>query len=134
MLNVFPDLLTYGLFAPFILRVALGLLFINLGYLELTKEQNRWVRVFEVIRFRPAMFWVKAVGIIEIVGGLLLVLGLFTQATALLFAIISLAECYIEKRAPVVLNRNIIFYAFLFVISLSLLFSGAGFWAFDLPL
>ena len=134
MLSIFPDLLTYNLLAPLILRVTLGLLFISLGYLELTREQNRWRIIFETIRFKPAAFWTKLFGVIEIVGGALLVIGLFTQIAALLFALISLAECYIENRAPVVLKRNIVFYVLIFVIALSLLFTGAGFLAFDLPL
>lgn len=134
MLNIFPELLTYQLVSPFILRVALGLLFLSLGYLELTKEERRWERVFEIIRFAPARFWAKTFGFVEIAGGVLLIVGLFTQVAALVFAVISLAECYIEYRAPVVLKRNIVFYGFIFVISLSLLLTGAGFWAFDLPL
>src|SRR3989344_193515 len=134
MLNVFPELLTYQLLAPLILRVALGLLFLSLGYLELTKEQRRWERIFETIHFKPSRFWVKTFGLVEIVGGLLLIAGLLTQVAALVFTVISLAECYIEYRAPVVLKRNIVFYGLILVISLSLLFTGAGFWALDLPL
>lgn len=134
MLNIFPDLLTYSLLGPFILRVSLGILFINLGYLELTREKERWLRVFETIRFSPARFWVRVFGVVEIAGGLLLVLGVLTQAAALLFTVISLAEMYIEYRAPVVLRRNIVFYGLIFVISASLLLTGAGAFAFDLPL
>lgn len=134
MLSLFPGLLTYQLVAPFVLRVALGLLFLNLGYLELTREQSRWRRVFETIRFKPIVFWAKAFGAIEIFGGALLIIGLFTQGAALLFCVISLAEFWIESREPVILKRSLFFYGLVFAISLSLLFSGAGFWAFDLPL
>lgn len=134
MLNIFPELLTYQLLSPFILRVVVGMLFISLGYLELTKEKERWLKVFELIRFRPARMWVKVFGAIEIAGGALLVIGLFTQGAALLFAIIGLAEAYIENRAPVVLKRNIVFYILITAISLSLLFTGAGFFAVDMPL
>jgi len=134
MLNIFPDLLTYELLSPLILRVVLGILFISLGYLELTKEKERWLRVFEIIRFRPAKVWVKVFGVVELLGGALLILGLFTQAAALLFAVIGLAETYIEWRAPIVLKRNIVFYVLVTAISLSLLLTGSGAFSFDLPL
>lgn len=134
MLNLFPDLLTFGLVGPFILRVALGLLYINLGYICLTTEKERWQKMFEVLRVRPVERWTKVLGGIEIVGGILLVLGLATQAAALLFALLSLAELQIEYREPILLKRNIIFYLLVFVIALSLVFTGAGFFAIDLPL
>lgn len=134
MLNLFPELLTYGLIGPFILRVVVGVLFINLGYLELTREKYRWQKIFETVGFTPASLWAKVFGVLEIVGGLLLVVGLYTQGAALFFAIISLAEMYIEYREPVILKRNIVFYLLVFVIVVSLLFSGAGFFAFDLSL
>lgn len=131
MLNLFPDLLTYHLLSPFILRVVLGLLFINLGYLELTKEEKRWERTFETIGFKPPHVWSKLFGLLEIIAGALLLVGLFTQAAALFVALVSLAECYIENRTPVVLKRSLIFYVLIFTIALSLLFTGAGFMAFD---
>lgn len=134
MLNIFPDLLTYSLIGPFILRVSLGLLFLNLGYLCLTSEKGRWQNVFEILRARPTELWTKVLGVLEIAGGILLVVGLFTQGSALFFTLLSLAELRIEYREPVILKRNIIFYMLVFAISLSLVFTGAGFFAFDLPL
>lgn len=134
MLNLFPDLLTYGLVGPLILRISIGLLFINLGYLELTREKERWAKVFETIRFTPARFWVKVFGGLEIIGGALLIAGLFTQGAALFLGIVTLAEMFLEYREPVILTRNIIFYGLIFVICLSFMFTGAGFLAMDLPL
>jgi len=134
MLSIFPALLTYELLSPLILRVVLGILFISLGYLELTKERERWQQVFQILKLKPEKIWAKVFGVVELMGGILLVLGLFTQLAALLFVIIGFAECYVEYRAPVVLKRNIVFYVLITAISLSLLFTGAGFLAFDLPL
>lgn len=134
MLNPFPELLAYGLFAPFILRVILGYIFINLGYLKLTSEKNRWRLSFEALKIKPTGFFVKTLAIIEIVGGGMFILGLYTQIAALVLAFLSFTELYIEYKEESLLKRNLVFYLLIFAICLSLLFSGAGFLAFDLPL
>lgn len=134
MLNTFPNLLTFSLIAPLILRVALGLIFINLGYLELTSEKKRWVAFLETVHIKPSAFFVILIGLIEIIGGVFLIAGFFTQMTALVFSIITFGEFYAEYREETLLKRDLIFYFLIFVISLSLLFSGAGIFALDLPL
>ena len=134
MLNPFPELLTWSLLAPFILRIALGFLFINLGYLKLTSEKNRWVLSFETLKLKPPSSFVKLLASLEIGGGALLIFGLYTQIAALVLAAITFGELYIEYKEESLLKRNLAFYLLLFAISLSLLFSGAGFFAFDLPL
>src|SRR3989338_8179914 len=134
MLNTFPYLLSFGLVAPFLLRVVLGFLFINLGRAKFGPEKERWYKSLDPLSFKSKDFWLNLIGSIEILGGILLIIGLYTQITALIFSILTLAELYIEYREPEVLARNIVFYLLVFVISLYLLFSGAGFWAFDLPL
>ena len=134
MLNTFPSLLTFSLLAPLILRVVLGLIFINLGYLELTSEKKRWADFFETVHIKPAVFFVILVGLIEIVGGFFLLAGFLTQVTALIFAIITFGEFYAEYREETLLKRDLIFYLLMFAISLSLLLSGDGIFAIDLPL
>ena len=134
MLNPFPEFLTYGLLAPLFLRLVLGIIFVNLGYLKFGREKAIWRRFFDLTLFKPAGLWVGLFALIQIVGGLMLIAGFYTQIAALVFVVITLLELYVEKREPVLLNRNFVFYLLLFAISLSLLFSGAGFFAFDLPL
>lgn len=134
MLNPFPDLLTYSLLAPFILRVVLGLLFLNLGYLKFKSERDRWIESCSTLGFQPAPFFVSLFGIIQIVGGLMLIVGLYTQIAALVFSIITFGELVVEYRNERILTRNIVFYLLLLAISLSLLLSGAGAFAIDLPL
>lgn len=60
--------------------------------------------------------------------------GFYTQIAALILALITFAETYIEYKEPVILKRNFVFYILLLAISLSPLFSGAGAFAIDLPL
>jgi putative oxidoreductase len=134
MLNPFPELLAYGLFAPLILRAVLGFIFINLGYLKFGKERRSWINFFSITLLKPANFWVSFLGLIQIVGGLMLIAGFYTQIAALIFSVTTLIELYVEVREPILLSRNFLFYLLLFAISLSLLLSGAGFLAIDLPL
>jgi putative oxidoreductase len=119
MLNTFPALLDYSLLAPFILRVVAGIIFLDFGILSLKKEPSKLLKV---------------AGIIEIVGGVLLILGLLTQVSALVLAILTFIEAYIEYRDPEILKMDFIFYILLLSITLSLLLSGAGSFAIDLPL
>jgi len=134
MLSVFPEFLTYSLVAPFILRVVLGAIFINLGVLKFTSEKSRWSIFLDGVKLRPTKFILPIFALTEIIGGAFLVVGFLTQVMALIFAIITFAELSIEFREETFLKRNIVFYLLLCAISLSLLFSGAGFLAFDLPL
>ena len=134
MLSTFPELLSFGLLSPFILRVVLGMVLFNLGYLKFGREKNSWTNFFNLTFLKPANLWVKIFALIQIVGGLMLIAGFYTQITALVFVVITLVELGVEKREPALINRNFVFYLLLFAISLSLLFSGAGAFAVDLPL
>src|SRR3989344_2091705 len=127
MLNPFPELFTYQLMAPFILRVVVGYIFLNLGYLKLTKEKARWNVFFESIHFNPASFYTAFLGFIEIIGGLFFIAGFGVQITALVFSVVALAELFIENKEPSLLKRDLVFYLFICAITVSLLFSGAGF-------
>ena len=134
MLNPFPELLNFGLFAPLILRLVLGLLFVNLGYLKFKSEKERWIDSFSSLGLQPARFFVSLFGAIQIIGGIMLLVGLYTQIAALVFSIITFGELVVEYRNERILTRNIVFYLLVLAIGTSLLFSGAGFFAFDLPL
>jgi putative oxidoreductase len=134
LLTLFPDLLTYGLIAPFILRVSLGLVLVYFSYLKFGKERMEKITFFESIGMRPGAFYVNVIGSIELIGGILLVVGAYTQAAALIGAFIMLVATFIKWRHPQSLRNDIEFYILLFVVALSLVFLGAGFWAIDLPL
>ena len=81
ILNTFPQLLIFGIFAPLVLRVIIGFIAINLGSLKLTKEKARWSTLFETIHFKPAWIFVRLFAFVEIIGGLLLIGGAYTQKT-----------------------------------------------------
>ncbi|MBX4189585.1 DoxX family protein [Candidatus Parcubacteria bacterium] len=134
MLNTFPSLLTYSLLAPFVLRVILGLIFLDLGILKLGKEKSRWVTSLEALHLRPAETLATLLGAIEIVGGIMLLVGIYTQVAALAFVILTGIELYLEWKDAVFIKRNLVFYLLLLAIALSLLLTGAGAYSFDIPL
>lgn len=134
MLNPFPELLIYSLLAPFILRVVVGLIFIDLGILLFKNEKERWLASLSALKIPSPKNALRILGAIEIVGGVMLVLGFYTQIAALVLVLLTFAEVYTEYKEDLILKRNLVFYTLLFAICLSLLLSGAGAFAIDLPL
>lgn len=117
MLNPFPDLLIYSTLAPFILRVVLGFVYLDLGLLNFKKSG-----------------YTKLIGLVEIMGAVMLFLGFYTQIAAIIFILIGAGSFYVEYKDEAILKRDIVFYLLVLSISISLLLSGAGAFAKDLPL
>lgn len=117
MLNPFPSLLVFSTLAPFILRLVLGFIYLDLG----------------ILNFRKSSL-LKILGVVEIVGALMLFLGFYTQIAALVFIVISASGFYLEYKDETLLKRDIVFYLLLLAISVSLLLTGAGAYAKDIPL
>lgn len=134
MLNVFPDLLIYSLLAPTIIRVVAGFTFLNTGILKFSREKNRWIISLEEIKVWNPSVGLKVLASVEIVGGLLLIVGAWTQICALVLGVFTALAFYIEYKDPSILKRNLPFYLLLLAMIISLLFSGAGAYALDLPL
>jgi uncharacterized membrane protein YphA (DoxX/SURF4 family) len=134
MLNPFPELLYYSMLAPFILRVVAGFIFIDLGILAFKTERTRWIVSLTAIRIPNPKLAVKILGLVQLVCGFMFIIGYYTQIAGIILAILTFAEAFIEYKEPAMLKRNIVFYIMLFAITLSLVFSGAGSFAFDLPL
>jgi len=134
MLNTFPELLTFSMLGPFILRITLGLIFIDLGVLKFRAEKERWLTSFQALNINPAELLLPAYAILQIIGGVLLFIGLWTQLAALAFVIFTGIELYVEWEAKDILKRDIVFYVLIFTISASLLLTGAGAYSLDIPL
>ena len=134
MLNIFPDLLNYSFFAPLILRVILGLVFVVHGYPKLFGGKfGETAGFFESVGIRPAKFWAFIVGVVEFFGGIALILGFATQLVALLLAINMLVAIWKVKFRGGFAN-GYEFDLVLLIIALSLMLTGAGAYAIDLPL
>jgi len=134
MLNPFPELLSYSLLAPLFLRIILGVIFVDLGVLKFKSERSRFIASFEALHLKPAKEIVSLAGILDIVGGIMLILGLYTQIAALAFVILTGIEIYIESKDTKILKRDMTFYVLVLIIAVSLLLTGAGAFAFDIPL
>jgi putative oxidoreductase len=131
MLNPFPELLSFSLL---VLRLVLGLIFVDLGVLKFKAERSRWISSFKALHLNPAEIFVSGFGLIEVVGGFLLIIGAWTQIVALVFIVLVGLELYVEYRDASILKRDFTFYLLVLAIAISLLLSGAGAYAFDIPL
>lgn len=134
MLNTFPNLLILGILAPTILRVTAGLIFARFGLLKLTKDKQSKIIFFETIGLKPAIFWLWTVALIEIISGLFIFAGFLTQISSIVAGIIMFISIVIKIIKPKVLPNTLDFYILFFVVFISLIITGAGLFAFDMPL
>jgi uncharacterized membrane protein YphA (DoxX/SURF4 family) len=137
MLNIFPDLLFLQLLAPFLLRVAVGAMLFWIGYSYIFKDRVATITQLKTKFPRLASFAVWSGGIIEMVAGIFLVAGLFTQGVAIAGALIAIDALFAKilyRDLDKVVKYSKMFYILVLIISLSLIFSGAGAFAIDLPL
>lgn len=120
MLNTFPNLLTYGLFAPLLLRLALGI------FLAFTSYKNLRGQISNISR---------GANIVLIIAGIFIIAGLFTQVMALITIVINIVSFFYKWKVTNSLSdKDIALYVFIILIAFSLMLTGAGFYAIDLPL
>lgn len=84
------------------LRIGLGAILIPHGLQKLFGWLGgaglvRFAQIFEGIGYKPGLFWAIVVGLTEALGGLLLVLGLFTRPAALFVVIFMLNAIYVTS-------------------------------------
>lgn len=134
MLSIFPTLFTYGIVAPFVLRMAAGLFFLDRGYRHLKEEKKglvsdmtHWLHAF-------AKPFATIVALVEIVLGLSLIAGFLTQIVAIIGAIYMFKMLYFKVECPHIAKHDRLVYVLFIVILLSLLVTGPGILAADLPL
>lgn len=132
MLNLFP----IQFLAPvsyFLLRVVLGFVLLRLGIRHL---QNREILAPHFsFRFFPfGTFFAWYLSIIEVVLGGLLIAGFLTQIAALLTIFLALKFLIMYKHFahPLIPERTV--YFFMLGVATSLCITGAGIFAFDLPI
>ena len=132
MLNIFP-IQYLALFAYFILRVAVSLVLIMLG-LRHWHYRHELKKVFTCTWFPMSGYAAYLWPVAELaVAGFLLV-GAYTQIAALLLMLMSLKLMLIRPWFPHPTIPSRLFYLLLFAIAISLFITGAGAFAFDLPL
>lgn len=115
------------------LRVALGVIFVSHGYPKLTGSGHA-MQGFFVAHGLPGWF-VYAAGVIEVFGGGLLIIGLFTQAAALFLAIeMALALWKVHSGHSIMAVNEYEFPLSLAAGCLALATTGAGLISIDYPL
>jgi uncharacterized membrane protein YphA (DoxX/SURF4 family) len=134
MLSIFPSLLIFGILAPFVLRVTVGAYFFYTGYKRLGRVDESVTKELEKRLGSLSKTVIIAMGVFETAIGLFLIAGFLTQIMAVLGMIYILKLLWFKNEFPSFIKRERIFYLILFVILLSLLFTGAGALAIDLPL
>src|SRR3989339_803704 len=116
MPSLFPELFNFSFLAPFILRIALGIPLIKHGFGKIISPQSALQRILGGIVF---------------LSGIFLVIGLFTQAAAIAVSLIIIASSIIMRgQHPRSWTERLIKLA----IAVSLILTGPGLFAFDLPL
>ena len=134
MPTIFPSFLTLSFFGPTLLRLALGVVFVDFGRHTLGKGRAQHGALFEALGLKQHRHYVTALGVIEIISGIMLIIGLYTQLAVLVTLVLSLLAYYLKgKHGQHIEQRRHLFFLTA-IISLSLLISGAGALAFDLPL
>ncbi len=122
MLSIFPFLLTYKQLGPFLIRIVLGLTFAYFGY-KMAKTEGKKYGINLYIY-----------GTIQIILAIMLMVGLYTQLVAFILSIYLIIMLAYKIKNKTFLSNGINYYILLLAMSLSLLVTGAGFLAFDLPL
>lgn len=116
MQNTFPILLSLTRLAPFILRISITIfiLYSNTTSQKIAKRENSKTNWFQTI--------------VEIVLSIFILVGMFTQVTSIILTIFMIIRIF-SKDTKISKTS----YALSIPILLSLVISGAGFFAFDLP-
>ncbi len=132
MLNPFPDLLTYGFFAPTLLRFVAAVVFVWIAYYQWRHRDELAKLRFPLIGSGAWIVWVTI--ILEVITAAGLLFGYQAQYVAILGALFGLKYFVWGPHYQSIFPLSRVASAMLFVICLSLLLSGAGAWAFDLRL
>ena len=119
------------------LRIVVGVMFVWIGYSYLFKDRAEVIAQISSKWPKIAKFSVLFGGTLEVITGIFLIVGLYTQAAAIagaLIAVDALFGKFFYKELDKALKYSKMFYILILIISLSLIISGAGAFAFDLPL
>ncbi len=117
-----PSLLTYQMAGPLIIRIVLGVTLFHFGYKKIKGRGD------------SSGSNSLTYGAIEVFISIFLIIGLFTQIAALLNVIILVIKLGFKAKTGQFLSDGVNYYILLLVMALSLMFTGPGFFAFDLPL
>ena len=133
MLNIFPTMFL-SLFANALLRLILGGIFIHLGYRHPFRDRAALQAVVRTHWPRIAPYIVRYLGLIEIAIGGMFFVGAWTQVAAVAAIVLSVKMLVLKKHFAHPSIPRPIFYVLVLGVCASLFITGAGVFAFDLPL
>lgn len=132
MLTLFPQILFLAPFSATLLRIAAGIVFISVAWMHYDRREELAKEKFILIGHG---MWIPLLAaLVEVATAVMLIAGAYTQAAAIVGALLALKQFIWKKRYPHFFPLSRSTSALLFVICLSLIFTGAGIFAFDLPL
>lgn len=102
-----------------VLRIGLGIIFIVSGWMKVSNMHST-VGFFATIGF--GAFWAYLASIVELLGGIAVLLGVFTRISAALLAIVMIVAMYVVHAQPTMIMTSLS----VFFSSLAVFFAGAG--------
>jgi uncharacterized membrane protein YphA (DoxX/SURF4 family) len=120
MLSIFPSFLAYEQFAPTVIRLVLGFILLHWLY-QSWKDRS----LSNKQRILPTL---------EGLAGVLIVLGYMTQLGALIVIVDMIIKLSKKIGSKQFLTDGINYYLIVLALAFTLLVTGAGLFAYDLPL
>ena len=127
MLSLFPDLLDWSFYVPFLFRVFLGIYILAAGYRFFKKSMS------PTEKDEDKLSWGIFGALLVLLAGSLLI-GLFIQVGGAITFAVSILALYAKHRNIKDADESTAFYLLFALVGLSLIFLGPGPFAFDLPL
>lgn len=139
--SIFPSLLSYGFgsyfLVPALLRITVALVFFYLVIRHFKQKRevaSELEQKFKWVSHEVSVWLVGLLILTEFTVGALLFVGAFTQIAAILAALGFAKMAFFHRSLPGYAPLSRLTCILLIVICISLLLSGAGAFAFDLPL
>ena len=134
-LSLFPQLFDFQMLGIFMIRITIGFIFVYFWYEKVFLDRASRIDFFRKIGLLPARYYFWIISSLEGILGILLIIGLWTQAAGITAGILMAVATFIKWRNHAALPKNTLdFYIILSVASFALLFLGPGAFAIDLPL
>lgn len=132
MLNPFP-IQFLALLAYALLRIFVGAVLLNLSMTHLTKRHDM-KHALQLPLLGNHMVTLFVLAAVECIAGVMFILGFYTQYAALATVGLSIFMLIFHRSIPSPYIPDRIFYVLLLGTALSLFITGAGAFAFDLPI
>lgn len=136
MENLFPEILSYHLLSPLLLRLIASIILLKIIW-QVAVVQNYSDKIKTFLKGIPhwnIRLWQGITLLLGLVVAGCLLVGLYTQLMAIILFVISLKMLIIGMITGDYLGENDTTYILLLFIALSLFVTGSGLWAFDLPI